>query len=498
MTTKTPLILLLSWAAGMALSAPAALAGDPPALGGVEFDLFPFPAPSSSVLGDVDNDGDVDVIAQHSFFISRATLSLSDGNGLLAAPVEIAQFGGVSAFTSPSRLELYDIDGDGNLDLLALPMSVWLGDGKGQFAPPLPIDWQSFMDQPLTAGSGDINGDGLLDLVVFGLSNTPGGSVVAPQAYAGQGDGTFVPLPSQPILAGVGLVQFDLFDFDHNGTLDIVGSNLAQGTVVALRGLGDGSFLPTTNLLLLPPTAGLPTTFADLNADGWVDVIVGSELNPQLWVGLGGPTGDFSLMPSVPLPMPVDTSPTALVTGDFDGDGHLDVATSTFGVGGVWVHTGDSTGALSLVGEMLPGDWTFGLSVADMGNDGRDDVVACSWAGDYIVVMHGAPDSFVDVGFGGGSLTLTGAGSTSPNALTTLHVAGAAGQPVAYLAALAPGFLAFADGVLLPSTTGLLKIMPADAPLAFRWPGDISAGTQVLVQAASGGRLSNALAVVAR
>jgi len=492
--------LKLAWtlAGTLALSPPAVQAGDPPALGGVAFDVLPFPAPSNSALGDVDNDGDIDVIAQHSFVISRATLSRSDGNGLLAAPVEVAQFGGVSAFTAPNRTELSDVNGDGNLDLLALPMSVWLGDGTGLFAPPLFIDWQSFMDQPLTSRTGDIDGDGLLDLVLSGLTTTAGGSTVSVQAYAGQGDGTYLPLPPQPALSLSGMPQFELFDVDHDGALDIVGSNLALGTMAALHGVGDGTFLPAVSLVALPATAGLPTAFADLNADGWVDVLLGSELNPQLWVGLGGPSGDFTLLPPVPLPIPVDTSPTALVTGDFDGDGHLDVASSTFGVGGVWLHTGDGTGALSLVGEMRPGDWTFGLSVADLGNDGRDDVVACSWAGDDIIVLHGATDSFVDIGFGGGSLTLTGAGSTMPNALSTLSIAGAAGQPVAYLSALNPGFLAFADGVLLPSTTGLLKITPADAPLAFRWPGDIPAGTQVLVQAASGGRVSNALAVVAR
>jgi hypothetical protein len=483
-------------AVALVVCSTAANADDPPALGGLSFDVDV--GPSQSVIGDVDGDGDLDLVLHHTFFVSQITLLRSQGDGSFESGELLAYFGALSAFTSPARLELFDLDDDGDLDLLALPTAVFLNDGEGDFGEPLPIAWQPHLDQPVSVRTGDLNGDDQLDFVLFGLSQVGGETVCSPHVFVGAGDGSFTAAPAQPELAGSCVAQFELFDMDGDETLDIVGANLADGAITSMRGLGDGIFLPQVPVAILPPSSGVPVTFADLNGDDWVDVIFGSELEPQLWVGLGGPTGDFTLQQSVPLPMPVDTSPTALVTGDFDGDGLLDVASSTLGVGGIWLHVGDGAGGLTLVGEMRPGTWTFGLQVADFGADGRDDIVGCSYAGDEVLVLRGSANSFVDIDFGGSELVLSGSGSTAPEAQANLVVQGASGQPVAYLASIDTALLPLADGLLVPALSGVLVLAPDDAPLAFRWPVGIPEATQVLVQAASSGKLSNAVAIVAR
>ena len=79
--------------------------------------------------------------------------------------------------------------------------------------------------------------------------------------------------------------------------------------------------------------------------------------------------------------LPVGGSPQAVVTGDFNGDGHLDLATANPDADTVSVLLGDGAGgfgdaidtAVSLYGVEHGVDWVF-LTAADFNNDGKDDL----------------------------------------------------------------------------------------------------------------------------
>ena len=122
--------------------------------------------------------------------------------------------------------------------------------------------------------TGDLNGDGIPDLLV--PSN---GTVVA---YLGNGDGTFTLKGNTATPSGGYLA---LGDFNHDGKLDFATS----GNLLAL-GNGDGSFQTPTAIVSNPPGTGFSNIAAgDINNDGWPDLVLtnpGQELSKsKSWSG---------------------------------------------------------------------------------------------------------------------------------------------------------------------------------------------------------------------
>jgi hypothetical protein len=117
--------------------------------------------------GDVDNDGDLDVVTQG---IGEVRVLLGDGLGGLT-PAPGPPF--ASGAPSGSDLELADFNLDGNLDV-AMPhdqfgflshVTVLLGDGAGGLAPATGSPYDTFGQEARWIEVGDMNGDGKPDIV---------------------------------------------------------------------------------------------------------------------------------------------------------------------------------------------------------------------------------------------------------------------------------------------------------------------------------------------
>ena len=192
-------------------------------------------------VADVNRDRKPDLLVSSG---TQAFLLLGNGDGTFQPAKSLPAF----------PLAVADFDGDGNLDLLAAnqlcsesSLSVYPGNGDGTFRNALQCsdgvnqgDWGT-----RTIVVGDVNGDGKLD-VVWG--NFRGTNFI--YLWLGNGDGTFQP-PS-PILAGTGQggKPIAIGDLNHDGKLDlVVGTNYGAGV---LLGNGDGTFK------VLPATATTP------------------------------------------------------------------------------------------------------------------------------------------------------------------------------------------------------------------------------------------------
>ena len=105
-------------------------------------------------MGDVDGDGDLDVVmrANHVW--------INDGKGQF-------QRGTIPKDDPSSALELADLDGDGDLDLIT-NAEVWLNDGQGHFREQRHIFGESVRGRAV----GDIDGDGDLDALISTRWNT--------------------------------------------------------------------------------------------------------------------------------------------------------------------------------------------------------------------------------------------------------------------------------------------------------------------------------------
>ena len=168
--------------------------------------------------------------------------------------------------------------------------------------------------------TADFNGDGMLDLAVVGSS--PSGTIIPANPVTvllGKPDGTFgAPVEYQtggecgPITVG---------DFNGDGKPDLV-LPCITGSVSILLGNGDGTFQaprPTSIAIFATLTTG------DFNHDGKLDVAVINKLN-QISVLLGNGDGTFQPPVDYPVESATNAFVTGLTSGDFNGDGKLDLA----------------------------------------------------------------------------------------------------------------------------------------------------------------------------
>jgi len=328
---------------------------------------FPAAGPMSVGVADFDRDGNLDIV-----FTNAATNTIDvlfgDGRGEFKRRVSM------SSAREPERLAIADMNGDSIPDLAIThrnshDVSVMLGDGQGGFRES--FRWPT-KGRSRWVTATDINGDKNPDLVV---ACSAAQKVLV---LLGRGDGTFergqeYEANGEPSAALVG-------DFNHDGIPDVMTADyqVAGGTTVSLfAGNGDGSLKPRK--WFRTGFGPLAATAADYNGDGFLDVAT-ADFHDGMSVLLATDKGF-----APPRTHTVASAPGFVASGDFDGDGKLDIVLVAEHSNDAQIFYGDGLGGFR-VQKFDTGGYPDSVAVGDFNKDGRLDFVVGAVYGNMVSV----------------------------------------------------------------------------------------------------------------
>lgn len=304
--------------------------------------------------GDFDNDGDLDLV-QTGFDDAtnpqRHTIVYGNNNGVFSSlinPVDgTDEFLGSDDF-NPNWV---DYDHDGDLDLFYVDTNtgdiekgvLYTNNGDGTFSRNLtPVNGTSNFEGYREADAvwGDYNNDGYIDLYSQGASGFQG---INSTLYKNNGDGTFslVKRGEDPttFFSGTRIGATDFVDYDADGDLDLfytgeTKGNSRRGDIYANNGDDTFSFVANIGAGFRGFTGvlGYGASWGDYDGDGDSDLAYGGAASTSRIVRIYSYQGlnDFDELFN-----PVDGTEAfegfftrAVIFGDYDGDGDLDLLTS--------------------------------------------------------------------------------------------------------------------------------------------------------------------------
>lgn len=336
--------------------------------------------------GDLDGDGDPDVVAAvwEGDRVPWWENEILHRSFKTAAPVDIR-----TGLGDPRALATGDLNGDGLLDVVS---AEWDGD---QVVAYLNLGsnlwWQSTVatgfDAARHVAVADINGDGHLDV----LGAAVGGDTIR----WWENDGSALPTwTARTVLTGFdGAHRVEAADFDGDGDLDLVVLAYNSGRIELVENT-DGVGTAWSRSLMAILAGAFDVVVADFNRDGKPDFAVSaydaSTVHVYLnSVGVGGLWADVTVKADASGPRGIDAA-------DFDGDGDIDLVFVQRDNDLILWYANDGTGtawAGHTVGSGTLNDGAAVLAV-DLDDDGDVDVVATSQEdGDVVVWRNGGDGS---------------------------------------------------------------------------------------------------------
>ena len=288
----------------------------------------------SSEFGDVDGDGDLDLIisgsTKNGTYVSKLYLNDGNGNYNTTLPLPVPT-------TFKGQFKFADVDGDGDLDLFFIGFDagnnaqtkLCINDGNGNFTVSNFVSFQKAHSGSIAFA--DLDGDGDLDLFYTGKQYSNRYAYL----YLNDGNGNYT-IEISSSFVGVTNSTLAFEDIDGDSDLDLIYTGLPDGLApdfITKLYINDGNGVFTENSTA-PILVNEHTSFhfEDINGDNVKELIFINNrkedgANNEIYVNDG--TGNFTLSTSFYLKANLHT----ITFSDLDGDNDLDITdakTATF------------------------------------------------------------------------------------------------------------------------------------------------------------------------
>ncbi len=318
------------------------------------------------IYADVDSDGDEDVLITGQIHYSQGVyytiLYKNDGMG------NFEEFPNDFVGMGWSAADFGDVDGDGDVDLIVagqtadqnigVQTQLYLNDGTGVFT----ITNESFTG--VMRGDivfDDVDGDGDLDVLLTGFEYT--------KLYKNDGAAHFTEVVSN--FEKMSISNLAVGDVDNDGDDDfLVSGEKKVGGSASLLYLNDGTGVYTE--VGTSPFVGATlgqSHLADIDGDGDLDFLVaGSTGNPESFrIYVNDGTGAFTNGGYLKV-----SDYYAFEMDDYDGDGDLDVISA----GGIYANDGQGVFEMDSTSSTYQRLTDAMLAVFDVNGDGLNDIVS--------------------------------------------------------------------------------------------------------------------------
>jgi len=278
---------------------------------------------------------------------------------------------------SPYALTLNDFNGDNKPDVAIInnhgggdndSITVKFNNGDGTFD--VGTTYSITGNYSVSITSADFDQDGKIDLAVAS------GNTSNVLIFFNNGDGTFASGVSYPNPSNIDNNEIVAADANHDGKIDIIGSNFYGGvnTYTNLGGTFDAGVTSP-----YPYGGGYIWKSAisvnDFNNDGYPDAAVSIGDSSVIVIYPNDKNGNFGAGTSFPSPT---TSIYDITSGDFNGDNKADIATVTVGTWRMVVHLNNGDGTFS-TGTTYPCSYyPYAVKTADVNSDGKLDIITAN------------------------------------------------------------------------------------------------------------------------
>jgi hypothetical protein len=332
---------------------------------------------TSVAFGDLDGDGDLDLLSSSQNDDTIAWYENTAGDGSAWTPTDIA-----TTADWAQAVAVGDLDGDGDLDLASASGNddtiAWYENTAGDGSAWTAVDIATTAAEARAVAVGDLDGDGDLDLVSASATDD---TIAWYENTAGDGSAWTA---ADIATTADGALSVAVGDLDGDGDVDLASASMNDDTIAWYENTaGNGSAWTATDITT---TADFATSVAvgDLDGDGDLD-LASTSLSDDTVAWYENTAGDGSAWTAADIATSA-AAPMSVAVGDLDSDGDLDLASAsgnddtvawyenTAGNGSAWTATDIATTAGSAA-------W---VAVGDLDGDGDLDLASASRSDDTI------------------------------------------------------------------------------------------------------------------